>query len=53
MFGIFVPEMEGPIATSRAESAVLWVEGYGIDGVDICSVSSIGRSLAVTFEREI
>lgn len=53
VLGVFVPEMEGAVATGCAESSVLGVEGDGVDGVDVCDVALVGDVLAVTLETEV
>lgn len=52
MLGILVPEMECPVATRGTEGAVLRVEGYRIDGVDV-RILAAGWGGAMAFEREI
>ena len=39
VFGVLVPEVECAVAAGGAEGAVLWVEGYGVYGVDLLDVS--------------
>lgn len=53
MLGILVPEVECTVGARGGESAVNWVEGYGVHGVDFCDIPLAGVLLAVAFEREI
>lgn len=53
VFGILIPEMEGAIGSSGRESAVLRVEGDGVNGVDAGDVTVGGVLLAVTLEGEV
>ena len=53
VFGILVPEVEGAVAAGCAESTVDWVEGYGVDGVDVGDFLRVWGDVAVAFEGEI
>lgn len=53
VLGVLVQEMEGTVTARGAKCAVLWVEGDGIDRVDIGDVALIGDVLTVALEREI
>jgi hypothetical protein len=53
VLGVFVPEVEGAVATSCAEGAVLRVEGDCVDRVNFGHVARIGVLLAVALEREV
>ena len=50
MFGIFVPEVKGAVATGGREGAVLRVEGDCVDGVNFGHVPVIAVVDAVAFE---
>lgn len=45
--------MESPVTACGAECAVLRMERYGVDGVDISVVDAAGSGGAVAFEGEI
>ncbi len=47
---VLVPEVEGAVAACGAKSAVYGMEGDGVDGEDVGSISLIGRCLTVAFE---
>ena len=49
MLGVFIPEMKGPVRAGGAESAVLRVEGKGVDAVDVCVVRA-RAGVAMAFE---
>ena len=53
VLGVAVPEVKGAVAAGGAESAVLGVEGDGVDGEDVGDVASVGRGLPVAFEGEV
>jgi len=53
MLGVFIPEMERPVAAGGAEGAVDRVEGDGVDGEDVGDVARIGGGDAVAFEGEV
>lgn len=53
MFSIFVPEMESTITAGSAESAMNWVEGNCIDGIDVVDVAIILRRLTMALKAEI
>ena len=53
MLGIFVPEVECAVATGCAEGTVYWVEGDGVDGVDVGDIPCVGGVLAVALEGEV
>ena len=50
MFGIFVPEVKGAVATGGREGAVLRVEGDCVDGVDFGHVPVVTVVDTVAFE---
>ena len=50
---ILIPEMEGTVTASGAESAMDRVKGDVVNGVDVADVALVGRGLAVTFEAEV
>lgn len=51
MLGVLVPEVERAVATGSGESAMLRVEGYVVDGVNLCRVT-LGR-VAMTLEGKV
>lgn len=51
VLGILIPEMECAVRSSGRKCAVNWVEGDGVDCVDVCNV--VLRRVAVTLEREV
>ena len=53
VLGVFVPEVEGAIATGCGEGAMLGVEGDGVDGVDLGDVALGGVLLSVALEGEV
>jgi hypothetical protein len=53
VLSVLVPEVECAVGAGGAEGTVLWVEGYGVDGVDLGDVARGGVLLAVAFEGEV
>ena len=51
VFGVFIPEVEGPVGAGGAEGAVDGVKGDGVDGVDVAGV--VDGVAAVAFEGEV
>ncbi len=55
VFSVLVPEVKGTVTACGAESAVLWMEGDGVNGVDATDVAvwPRARRVAVTFEGKV
>ena len=53
MLGVFVPEVEGPVAACGGECAVDGVEGDGIYGVHVGDVAGCRGGLPMAFEGEV
>lgn len=53
VLGVLVPEVEGAVATRRAERTVDRVEGDGVDGVDVADIAVVRWRLTVALETEV
>lgn len=53
VLGVLIPEMESTVTAGSAEGAVDGVEADGVDGVNVCDVTGVGRRFAVALEGEV
>src|SRR2546429_5291221 len=53
MLSIFIPKVECAIRTCSAKGAMYRMEADSVHRIDVCGVTRVGKSFAMTFEGEV